>query len=177
MKEPESSLTPQILEFYKFELQQSIEVFKTQFNLLVSIQTVFVVSNITVIGYAITHRISTIFLVGALIPLFMAFMIYAVGRFMVPVIYTALFLESKFERDDSDLIASTFARYSMKTVFVDEIYRISSLQSKQERTFRVNRLKYPFSFKSKFFLILCLLTAFQIVLAFILPLLPGWVLA
>lgn len=169
-------LSPKDIEFYKFELQQSIETFKTQFSLLVSILTVFVVSNVTVIGYAVTHRISTIFLIGAIIPLFMLFITRTTFRFMIPIIYTAISLEKQFEGEDTDLIINTFARSIMRKDFVYEVYQITAIPSREERVRRVNKLKSPFSTvrNSKFSLLLASASLVQILLALGLSFRPDW---
>lgn len=102
-------------ELDKLQLQLAIDTYKAQYTLLVALVTALVGADVTFLGYAIRDQNGWICLLG----LFFAFAVFAVRRIvyeaMLPVIFTAISIESKYsERSDEPMgLMTTFVSMSL----------------------------------------------------------------
>lgn len=130
-------------EFVNIQINQALETYRNQFNLSVQALTVFVVANVTILGFAISNQIAGLLLVDALIPLLMTFIARAADKLMLPVVYVAISLEAKYGKPNTDWLASTFVSNSLSIQYIKRIREISEIDDFEERTERLKRLRVP----------------------------------
>lgn len=131
------------LEFIHLQLTQAIETFRMQFNLLVQILTVFVIADVSILGYAISIQSVGIIMIAAIIPLFMIVVIYGASRFMIPILYTAIVLEDKYPKQNTDWLMATYLSVVVSTDFVEQLRDISQTKNHEQKIqkLRKQRLK------------------------------------
>ena len=106
---PNNSHLSDDTSFAIMQVKEAIETYRSQFSLLIQILTVFVVADVTIIGYGVSNQIAGMGVVGAFIPLMMMFVISGAGRFMLPVIFTAVSIERKFAKQNDRLTINGIA--------------------------------------------------------------------
>lgn len=129
------------MEFIRLELSQAIETFRSQFSLMIQIGTVFVIANVTLLGYGISSKSAGIFFVSALIPLVLLYAAVGASRFMLPVLYTAIILESKYKTANTDWLASTFVAIRTSTEYVNGLLEINKEKNYEERLRKIKDQK------------------------------------
>lgn len=90
------------------QLIEAISTFRTQYTLAIQILSLLVLSNITVLGWAITQKTASIFLLGSIIPLI--FILFRIQFFSLtfPIMFSAYSFEKKIGNDSFDWLATTF---------------------------------------------------------------------
>jgi hypothetical protein len=162
------------IEFARLEFGQAIETFRTQFSLAIQILTVFVVADVTIIGYAISSQIAGIFIAGALIPLMMILVIVGVGKFMIPVLYTAAIIESRYGKRNIDWLVSTFTSVVVSSKFIRRIQDISRIDNHEERIALLKKQRLEMIDRPHFRALLFVLSLLHIVSAAVLNIFFGW---
>lgn len=162
------------IEFARLEFEQAIETFRTQFNLVIQILTVFVVSDVTIIGYAISSQIAGIFMVGALIPLMMIIVIIGVSKFMIPVLYTALIIESQYGKRNTDWLVSTYISVVVSIKFIRRVQEISYIDNYDERIALLKKQKLEMVDRPHFRTLLFALSLLHVVSAVLLNIFFSW---
>lgn len=137
------SLTDAGSEFDRLQFTQSMQTYRAQFTLLVQIATVLVIADVTIVGYAITERIASLLLIGALFPLGILYSIYAVYRLTLPVVYTIISLENKYGGLNANRFASTFLAFIRSPEYVDTLRSIGSVGDPWERIERLRHVSLP----------------------------------
>jgi len=77
------------------QYEQAMETFRHGVTSLAQLVTVFVLADITLLGFAIDNQIAGIIFLGALFPVFIMNSASVVGRLLVPTIFTVYCLEQK----------------------------------------------------------------------------------
>jgi len=162
------------IAFARLEFQQAIESFKTGFSLTIQILTVFVVANVTIIGYAISSQLAGIFIVGALIPLMMILVIVGVSKFLMPVLYTAATIESRYGKRNIDWLISTTTSVIVSSNFLRRIQDISHIDNHEERIKLLKKQRLEMIDRPHFRALLFVLSLLQIVSAAILNIFFDW---
>ena len=155
-------------EFAHLELAQAIETFRIQFNLLIQILTIFVISDVTVIGYAISSQISGIFFVGAFIPLMMLLVINGAEKYMMVVLYTAVVLESKYGKRNTDWLASTYISVVSSSKLIKRLYEISQIDDYEERIGTLRKQRLAIVRRTSFRFVLIVIAFAHVIVAFLL---------
>lgn len=93
----------QEIEVYKLQYQQALDTYRTQFTLLINILTIFIIANVTLIGFAVDKKSSLMLLTGAIFPLAIHFAYRTIKELMKPIILTAIYFEKKNEYSRSKL--------------------------------------------------------------------------
>jgi len=175
MTKPMTNLPPdEEIDFVNSQITQAIESLRTELTLTVQILTVFVVANATMIGFSVSSQKSGIVFVAALIPLMMLIIIRGISKFMLPIIYTAITLETKFGRRNTDWLSSTFMAIAVSPEFVKNIQRMSQIDDYYERIAKLRKLKLELIDRPHFRLILMLIIIAQITGGIILTTYFGW---
>ena len=109
-------------EILNLQLTQAMETYRLQLSLLVTIITVLVVANATVVGYAITTQIASIFFIGSLFPTGIIVAARIIFGLSLPIIYTAVNIERNYIGvADMDWLASTFISVSVAPEYYDRL--------------------------------------------------------
>lgn len=130
-------------EFIISQIEQALETFRAQNSLMLQIIIVLILANIYIIGYAINSRIAGFFIIGALFPIIILVIVYRITKFMLPTIYTAIFLEIKYGGNDSDWLASTFISTLISVDYFQSLKNICTIQDSIKRINALNKLKSP----------------------------------
>lgn len=163
-------------EIIKIELEQALISFRTEYTLLTQIIAVLTAGNITVIGFAFNSEKSIIFIIGALFPLLIYHFILRARHMMLPIIFTALSIENKLEKQNEDWIIMTFLSYTNNLKLLNKLVEISKIENRNERMIKLNEIKNVNYIGSKLFIsfILLLLAVLQIISAILLNFCSGW---
>lgn len=165
-------------EFENLQLAQAMETYRAQLSLLVSIITVLVVANATVVGYAISTQIASIIFIGPLFPIGVLVVTRIIFALSLPVIYTAINIESKHESAvEVDWLASTFISVVVAPDYYDRLVKICSIGNRDKRIEELRRMPVP-SFKGnggRFVkIVLFIVIIGQIILPIVLSAYFGW---
>lgn len=162
-------------EFIKSQFEQAMETYRTSLSLLIQVIAVLVIANATVVGYAISTQISGILFIGPLFPITIMCIAHTVFKLMLPIIYTAMNLEHKYDFN-IDFLATTFLSVAMSPEYVDELTAISSIQDPVERTKRLRGATRPLLGSGKRIITgaLILIALGQIIAPIILSMHFGW---
>ena len=130
-------------EITKLELQQSIETYRVQMSLLVQICTVLVVADATTVGYAIQQKLAGIIWVGIVFPVTMFLVIRVIFRLTLPVLATAIAIESKYRDPEVAGLLSNFVSTSISPTFLPRLREASLIESESERIKAIRALRRP----------------------------------
>jgi hypothetical protein len=161
-------------DFVCLQFAQAIETFRAQFNLSIQIFTAFVIADVTVIGFAISSKISGIVLIAGLFPLFIIYVAYGANKFMVPVIYTAVSIESKYGIQNEDWLASTFLSARLSPEILKRCQEISNVGKFEERIKAIRKQRIAFLYNKRFIVVLVVLSLMHIGGAVFLSLVFKW---
>ncbi len=136
--------SPSLPELTKLQLQQSIETYRLQMSLLVQVCTVLILADASVVGYAIQQRLAGIIWVGALFPLGMLMIIHIVVRLTLPIVATAVCIETKYKDPAVPGLVSTFLSYAVEPAFIDEIRSAMDKPTEEERAIALAEVPKPY---------------------------------
>jgi hypothetical protein len=91
-------------EFLIVQYEQAMETFRHGVTSLAQLVTVFVLADLTLLGFAIDNQIAGIIFLGALFPLFIMNSASVVGKLLAPTIFTAYCIEQKCGEEISGLM-------------------------------------------------------------------------
>jgi len=140
--------------FIEKELELAIETIRIQFSIAINVLTVMVLANITLIGYSFNSQSAGILLLGSILPFIMYKVILSAKKYMVPVAFTAIYLEKEYGEKKDSYIALTFINFILGQKVLNELNEIAALKTHEERMQllkKINR-KYhwtPFGIVSK----------------------------
>ncbi len=171
---PDNSQFLDDTSFATMQVKEAIETYRSQFSLLIQILTVLVIADVTIIGYATSNKIAGIGVVGAFMPLAMMLVISGAGRFMLPVIFTAVSIEKKFVKHNDSWLMSTLFSAVASTDFINRLEAIGKIENPAERiksllSLRLNRID-----RFVYRLILISISLLQLVAAILFNLVYGW---
>jgi hypothetical protein len=129
---------PENKDFAKFQLQEVMNSYRTQYTLLVQILTALVIADVSVIGYALHEKTCGIIFAGAIFPIMMMFIKYRVRKIITPILYSGLSIESKYGSPQEDWIVSTYLNFNYGSRYVKTLLEVSKLPSQD---MRIQRLK------------------------------------
>jgi len=150
------------------QLKEGIETLRSGFKLLIEIMTIFVVANVSILGYAISQTISGIILIGALCPLAIIFIIYGASKFMLPIVYTIVSIEEMYEAHGLDLLGSTFLSVTISSDFIDQLRKIRLIKNNDSRMMALRNLRFRLVDRKSFRIILYVISLSEIICAILL---------
>ena len=130
-------------EFARAQFELSVETYLTLLKLLVQMVTVLVLADVTVLGYAITQKISSVLLIGSVFPLMILFHLYVIRRFTMPVVYTAVSLEQRLGDFGGDWLFSTLMGFTQSAEYIDRLRDISLIEDHAEKIQRLHKMPLP----------------------------------
>jgi hypothetical protein len=130
-------------EITKLQLQQSIETYRVQMSLLVQICTVLVVADATTVGYAIQQKLAGIIWVGTVFPITMYLIIRVIFRLTLPVLATAIAIESKYKDPEVAGLMSNFVSISISPTFFPRLRAASLIEDESGRIKALQTLRRP----------------------------------
>ncbi len=136
----ESQALPEIT---KLQLQQSIETYRVQMSLLVQMCTVLVVADATTVGYGIQQKLAGIIWVGMIFPVTMFLVIRVIFRLTLPVLATAIAIESRYKDTEVPGLMSNFISVSVSPTFFPTLKAASLIEDETERTKALQGLRRP----------------------------------
>ncbi|MGD0293722.1 MAG: hypothetical protein ABSB30_07690 [Terracidiphilus sp.] len=164
-------------EITRLQLQQSIETYRVQLSLLVQIHTILIVGDATFIGYAITQRLAGVIWFGLVFPVAMILMSRQIHRLTIPILATAVWIESRYADSDVGGLVSTFLSTVVSPSLLEYIRAADLPDDKAERERLLAALYHkPFSFggKTRMSKILLFITVLQVVAPVLLWRLADW---
>jgi hypothetical protein len=134
---------PEMPEIAKLQLQQSIETYRVQMTLLVQICGVFVLADGTMVGFAIQQRLAGIIWVGLVFPVTMFLIIRIVYRLTLPVIATAVTIETKYHDGDMTGLMSLFIALGVSQDILLQLRSTALFENEEARLKIYSDLKRP----------------------------------
>jgi len=133
----------QISEIAKLQLQQSLETYRAQMSLLVQICTVLVVADATTVGYAVQQQLAGIIWVGAIFPLTIYLIIRTVFRLNLPILATAVSIESEYPDTAVMGLMSTFTAMAISPTFFERLRSATAIEPEAARLKALLALRRP----------------------------------
>jgi hypothetical protein len=163
-------------EFALMQYEQLIDSFQAQLKLLVQIIAALVIANVTVVGYAFTEKIASILLISALFPITIYFLMVYIYRLALPLMYSAVSIESQYGNSQIDWLMSSFVGFTNSFEYLKQLNEISVLTDPKERITRLHNITSPWIGSGKGFgrLALLLAAVCQIALSIALGIFAGW---
>jgi len=129
-----------------------METFRHGVTSLAQLVTVFVLADITLIGFAIDNQIAGIIFLGALFPLFIMNSASVVGKLLTPTIFTAYCIEQKCGAEISGLM-HTGLRVNFSREVAHKLAAISAISNIDDQAAQLRRLNISMfgRRKAKFF--------------------------
>ena len=164
------------INLVQLQLEQAYETFRTQITLMVSVLTILIIANVTVIGYGISQEKAGIILIGTIFPMAVAYAIYRVNKMMIPVLYTAVRLEALFGEDEDDWLATTFLGSTASTAVMKALQEIKPGSTQETRLSELKQVKITVFGKGGGFtrIMLVIATVGQLIAPIVLTLFFGW---
>ena len=120
---PTESHSPEVtVDFWKTQIEQAFETYRTLFSILVQAIAILGVANITLLGYAVSEKLAGVLLAGAIFPIAIWLTARSVAQTMLPTIYALVNLERCYGGEDFDWVASTFVSYRMSRKDLKELH-------------------------------------------------------
>lgn len=132
------SATPN-LDFLTVEYEQAMETFRHGVTSLAQLVTVFVLADITLLGFAIDNQIAGIIWIGALFPIFIMNSASVVGKLLAPTIFTAYCLEQKCGAAIGGLM-HTGLRVNLSLDVANKLAAISAMSNVDDQAMQLRRL-------------------------------------
>ena len=132
-------------DFSKFQLQEVLSTYRTQYTLLVQVFTVLTIADVSIIGYAVHEKMGGIIFVGIVFPITMLYVKYRVRKYMTAVIYTGLRIESRHGSPDDDWIVSTYVQLNYGSRYVRDMMEVANLSTRDERIKSLKTIQYTSS--------------------------------
>lgn len=126
-------------DFLVTQYEQAMETFRHGVTSLAQLVTVFVLADITLLGFAIDNKIAGIIWIGALFPLFIMNSASVVGKLLAPTIFTAYGLEQKCGAAIGGLM-HTGLRVNLSLEVANKLAAISALSNLDEQAVQLRRL-------------------------------------
>ncbi len=116
----------------KLQLQSSIDTYKAQYTLLISVLTALIATDLSIIGYAVKEQSANLCYVSCFFPIAIYVMTRIIEKSMVPIIFTAVSIEQRYKRDGeeiADRLVSTFLFASLSNCLIPDYNGIKSIVS------------------------------------------------
>ncbi|MCA9742236.1 hypothetical protein KC734_11890 [candidate division KSB1 bacterium] len=163
-------------EFAKLELQEAINTFRTGLSVLVQIVTVLVVANVSIIGYALSNKMSGVIFLGTLIPLLIIVITKMVSRLLIPAVFTAYSVEKSFGETGHESLMRIGLSVLSTAAFLKQLDDIEAKSALKERATGLRELRFALlgPQQSFIFTILSLISLMQLIIPFLLTYLFHW---
>jgi hypothetical protein len=126
--------------FVNGQLQQMNESYRMVITLTVQVMTVFVLGNVTLVGYAISQRIAGILLIGPIFPIGIFLTILITGRAALPIIYAYVNLEQKQGGYQADWLGRTIFSYLFKPKHIQRLLEIGKMPEWPQRLAAIKKM-------------------------------------
>jgi hypothetical protein len=126
-------------EFLTVQYEQAMETFRHGVTSLAQLVTVFVLADITLLGFAIDNQIAGIIWLGALFPVFIMNSASVVGKLLAPTIFTAYCIEQKCGEEISGLM-HTGLRVNLSCEVAQQLAVISAIENINEQAVQLRQL-------------------------------------
>ena len=126
-------------DFLVTQYEQAMETFRHGVTSLAQLVTVFVLADLTLLGFAIDNQIAGIIFLGALFPIFIMNSASVVGKLLAPTIFTAYGLEQKCGAAIGGLM-HTGLRVNLSLEVANKLAAISAIENIDEQAAQLRRL-------------------------------------
>jgi len=126
-------------EFLTVQYEQAMETFRHGVTSLAQLVTVFVLADITLIGFAIDNQIADIIFLGALFPIFIMNSANVVGKLLAPTIFTAYCIEQKCGAEISGLM-HTGLRVNLSPEIAQKLETISAMTNIDDQAGQLRKI-------------------------------------
>jgi hypothetical protein len=126
-------------EFLIVQYEQAMETFRHGVTSLAQLVTVFVLADLTLLGFAIDNQIAGIIFLGALFPIFIMNSASVVGKLLAPTVFTAYCIEQKCGEAISGLM-HTGLRVNLSREVANQLAAISAIENIDEQAAQLRRL-------------------------------------
>jgi hypothetical protein len=118
------------------EIKEIFTTYRSQHTLLTQLVTVFIIANVTVVGFVLKNDNVELLFLGAIFPILIIIVRIKTNQLMTPIIYSGISLESKFNVE-MDWVISTYTEltYPKSYLKIKEILKI------EEKSIRILELK------------------------------------
>lgn len=161
-------------DFICLQFAQSIETFRAQYNLAVQIFTALVIADVTIVGFAVSNKISGIVLIAGMFPLLIIYVAYGANQHMIPVLYTAITIETKYGMQNEDWLASTFFSARVSPELLRRWQEISKIENFEERIAAIRKQRMGLVHNKRFRITLLIISLLHIAGAAFLSLVFKW---
>lgn len=133
-------------EFARAQLQQAVETYRVQLSLLVQICTVFVVADAATVGYGLQQKFAGALWVGLVFPVAMLMVLRLIIQLTIPVLATAVSIETKYKETDLGGLISTFVAVTISHEFLEQLRSAGMLNTEPGRAKALANLRKPYLF-------------------------------
>lgn len=133
-------------EITKAQLQQCIETYRVLLSLMVQICTIFVVADATTVGYAVQQKFAGVLWVGIVFPMGMLIVMRVVVRLTIPILATAISIETKYKDPEVGGLISTFVAVAVSHHFLEQLRVASLLEAEPARIKAMAKIGKPYKF-------------------------------
>jgi len=126
-------------EFMIVQYEQAMETFRHGVTSLAQLVTVFVLADITLIGFAIDNQIAGIIFLGVLFPLFIINSASVVGKLLTPTIFTAYCIEQKCGEKICGLMHSGL-RVNLSSEVANKLEAISDMTNADDQAGQLRQI-------------------------------------
>ncbi|MFQ5631428.1 MAG: hypothetical protein ACE5I1_21860 [bacterium] len=163
-------------EFSLLELQEAINTFRTGLSVLVQIVAVLVVANVTILGYAMSEKITGVIFLGAIIPLLIIIITRIVSNLLVPAVYTAYSIEKHTGENRHDNLMQIGLSVLSSQEFMQKLDQISREDGLAARAENLRALHFSLlgTQKNLIFSVLVFISFIQTLIPIFLSNAPNW---
>ena len=94
--------------------------------------------------------------------------VYGSGRFMVPILYTAVVIEDKYGKRNFDWLASTYLSVIVSTSFIKQLRDISQSKDYEQRVEKLRKQRLSMVDKNNFRVLLLVISFMHVLVAVLL---------
>ena len=126
-------------EFLIMQYEQAMETFRHGVTSLAQLVTVFVLADITLIGFAVDNQAAGVIFLGAVFPLFIINSASVVGKLLTPTIFTAYCIEQKCGEEVSGLM-HTGLRVNLPLAVARELEAIRAMTNTEAQAGQLRKI-------------------------------------
>lgn len=126
-------------DFLIVQYEQAMETFRHGVTSLAQLVTVFVLADLTLLGFAIDNQIAGIIFLGALFPIFIMNSASVVGKLLAPTVFTAYCIEQKCGEEISGLM-HTGLRVNLSPEVAQKLEAVRAMTSVEAQASQLRKI-------------------------------------
>ena len=130
-------------DFAKTEFEQALGFFRSAHTLFAQVATVLVIANVTLIGYSLDKKTSSILFIGAIMPLCVIVVLEVIGRLQVSTLFTIISIERKYGDPEVSWLMTTGMLVNLSKKLSKKVNDVFAVVNSEEQAVLLRRLRIP----------------------------------